>query len=458
MDSMLACLAAWMPRQRWYAAKGRPPSLRLVSWWEASAQRQSADSASSAVWVRTLLVSDEGALPAVLYQIPVVARATSTVEDSLDSIIGSPEPGTTLIDGTFDPAYTDALLSLVTTGGKAHGPRTTAIGHPTGETSAGGGMTAGVLRGEQSNTSLIYRAEGETPIICKVFRQLHPGLNPDIELQTALAEAGSAHVPAAVGSLEGTWPDSSTAGGSVGGSLAFAQEFLPGVEDAWRVALQAAAAGDDFTRAASALGIATAEVHRDLARLFQTQAAQPEDRAETDDTWRRRLTTAIAEVPAIAERREAIEAVYDRACTVEWPALQRVHGDYHLGQVLHSPDRGWVLLDFEGEPLRPMSERVRPDLALRDVAGMLRSFDYVAGSIGLDHPDQSPETVRAWASDAQRAFLRGYATSSGVDLDLHSALLAALELDKAVYEAIYESRNRPTWVTIPLRAIDRLVA
>ena len=457
MDSMLACLAAWMPRQRWYAAKGRPPSLRLVSWWDASAPPQSGDPAAPAARVRTLLVSDEGALPAVLYQIPIVARATSTVENSLDSIIGSPEPGLTLIDGPFDPAYTEALLRLVTAGGDAHGPRTTVTGHPTGEPGPVSGMTAGVLRGEQSNTSLIYRAEGARPIICKVFRQLHPGLNPDIELQSALAEAGSAHVPAAVGSLEGTWPDSSTAGGSVSGSLAFAQEFLPGVDDAWRVALRAAAAGDDFTSAASALGVATAEVHLDLARLFETRVAGPEDRAETDDTWRRRLTIAIAEVPAVAERRGAIEAVYDRASTVSWPSLQRIHGDYHLGQVLQLPDRGWVLLDFEGEPLRPMSERVRPDLALRDVAGMLRSFDYVAGSIGLDHPDRSPELVRAWAGEAQRAFLSGYAGRSGVDLGLHSALLAALELDKAVYEAIYESRNRPTWVTIPLRAIDRLV-
>ncbi len=316
-----------------------------------------------------------------------------------------------------------------------------------------------MLTGEQSNTSLIYRSDdGSTPIICKVFRQLHPGLNPDIELQTALADAGSTHVPQAIGSIEGAWPDLSTARGTVTGSLAFAQEFLPGVEDAWRVALRAAAGGEDFREPAHALGAATAEVHVALASLFPTRTAQPGDREAMVASWRRRLAIAIAEVPAIADRRDAIEAVYARSLDDAWPPLQRIHGDYHLGQVLHVPGRGWVLLDFEGEPLRPMSERVRADLPLRDVAGMLRSFDYVAGSIRLDNPDRSPEAVQDWARIARRSFIEGYAAAaSGAELDVGSALLSALELDKAVYEAIYESRNRPTWVTIPLRAIARLV-
>lgn len=464
MDSTLACLAAWMPRQRWYAAKGRPPNLRLVAWWDLpTADPRDVDGGAavpdgSELRVRTFLVADEGALPAVLYQIPVVARATATVEASPDHVIGSPEPGTTFIDGPFDPAYTAALLHMVTAGGRGAGPGAVAIGHPTLHVPQEPPRTAAVLAGEQSNTSLIYRAgDGSMPIICKVFRQLHPGLNPDIELQTALADAGSSHVPQAIGSIEGTWPDMSTAQGTVSGSLAFAQEFLPGVEDAWRVALHAAARAEDFRDRAHALGAATADVHLSLAGLFPTRPTQQVDREATAATWRRRLAIAMAEVPAIADRREAIEAVYARALEVSWPPLQRIHGDYHLGQVLQVPGRGWVLLDFEGEPLRPMSERVQSDLPLRDVAGMLRSFDYVAGSIRLDHPDRSPEAVREWARSARRSFVEGYASRSGVELDVESPLLAALELDKAVYEAIYESRNRPTWVMIPLRAISRLV-
>ncbi len=149
--------------------------------------------------------------------------------------------------------------------------------------------------------------------------------------------------------------------------------------------------------------------------------------------------------------------MYRRALEVEWPPLQRIHGDLHLGQVLQVPGQGWVLLDFEGEPLRPMPERTRHDLSMRDVAGMLRSFDYVAGSIRLDDPERSPDAARAWARDARDAFVAGYAGTTGSDLDPRHPLLAALELDKAVYEAIYEARNRPTWVAIPLRAIARLV-
>ncbi len=449
MDSTLACLAAWMPRQRWYAAKGRPPSLRLVSWWDLPSD-------VGDVHARTYLVADEGALPSVLYQIPVVARATEAVEADPERIIGSPAPGTTLIDGPFDPAYADALLRLVAGGGTATGPQTRVIGRAVAASSPQQKVPARVLSGEQSNTSIIYEGDG-TPVICKVYRQLHPGLNPDIELQTALAGAGSTRVPRTVGWVDGSWPDLETAHGSVTGSLAFAQEFLPDVQDAWRVALQAAARGEDFSDRARELGAATAEVHVALAERFPTRPAGPADRENTAQTWRRRLTTAIAEVPDVAGRRDAAEAVFQRALEVDWPPLQRIHGDLHLGQVMQVPVRGWVLLDFEGEPLRPMAERRRPDLALRDVAGMLRSFDYVAGSLRRDEPQRSPQLVSGWAGGARRAFLAGYAERSGVDLDAGNALLEALELDKAVYEAIYEARNRPTWVAIPLRAITRLV-
>lgn len=456
MDSTLACLAAWMPRQRWYAAKGRPPSLRLLSWWDLTIDPDDREAAGGEPRIRTFLVADEGALPAVLYQIPVVERATETVDADPDHIIGSPVPGTTFIDGPFDPAYANALLRLISGGGTAHGPQTTAIGRAAASGSAPARATARVISGEQSNTSLIYEGVG-TPVICKVYRQLHAGLNPDIELQEALAAAGSTHVPRPVGSIEGTWPDLATAHGTVRGSLASAQEFLPGVEDAWRVALLAAAKGDDFRDAARALGAATADVHVTLSGCFPTRTATAADRDAAAATWERRFTIAIAEVPEIARQRDAAAAVYRRALEVPWPPLQRIHGDYHLGQVLHSPDRGWIVVDFEGEPLRPMVERTQPDFALRDVAGMLRSFDYVAGSLRLDHPERSADAVRAWALDARGAFVEGYAATSGTGLDPRHPLLAALELDKAVYEAIYEARNRPTWVAIPLRAIARLV-
>jgi maltokinase len=319
-----------------------------------------------------------------------------------------------------------------------------------------------VLAGEQSNTSVVFGADDAGPVICKLFRQLHAGINPDIELQTALADAGSRHVPRVIGQVDASWTDplaeqpteapaEAPRPASVTGSLAFAQEFLPGVDDAWRVALRAAREGASFTGAAHALGAATADVHVRLASLLPTAPADDAARAAAAVAWQRRLDIAIAEIPELARHREAVADVYAQALQTLWQPLQRIHGDYHLGQVLQAPGRGWVLLDFEGEPMRPIAERRRPDSVLRDVAGMLRSFDYVAGSLqraGTPAP-------RAWAPEARQASLGGYEGRTG--LPATGPLLDAFELDKAVYEAIYESRNRPDWLAIPLAAIDRLV-
>ena len=455
MDSTLASLAAWMPRQRWYAAKGRRPHLRHVASWEAP-------SAEPGVRIRTLILADDGTLPTTTYQVPVVSRPTETVPPRQSAhVIGHPEPGTTLIDGPHDPAYAAALLHLVTDGGTVRGRGTVAIGHPAASSRHAGATPAPhrarVLTGEQSNTSISFTFDdGTTPVICKIYRQLHPGTNPDIELNNALSDAHSPHVPRAVGWVECTWPDVSPPG-RVTGSLAFAQEFFPDVEDAWRVALRSAADGGDFRSPAFDLGAATADVHRSLAHIFPTAPVTTRDHAALRDAWQRRLSTAVAEVPALVDSRRAIAAVYDRALDVPWPPLQRIHGDYHLGQVLAVPDRGWVLLDFEGEPLRAMAERVAPDLALRDVAGMLRSFEYVAGSVRIDHPDHTA-ALREWADGAREGFLQGYTDRAHLRTPVTGPLLDALELDKAVYEAVYEARSRPTWLTIPLRAVERLIA
>ncbi|MEO7235223.1 MAG: aminoglycoside phosphotransferase, partial [Lapillicoccus sp.] len=123
------------------------------------------------------------------------------------------------------------------------------------------------------------------------------------------------------------------------------------------------------------------------------------------------------------------------------------------GQVLRTPS-GWVAVDFEGEPLRPLHERTGPDLALRDVAGMLRSFDYAGGSVELSGARTS---ARDWVAACREAFLRGYGAVSGLDLEAAAPVLKALELDKALYEVVYEVRNRPGWVGIPSAAVDRLL-
>jgi predicted trehalose synthase len=432
-----------MARQRWYATKGRTPAIRVIGSMEAMLDEG---------LVMTLLVIDEAPDKPVLYQIPVVAR-TSPLPGGDGAFIGSSDV-LYLYDAPHDPAYAESLLRSPATESHIQGSDIVADGHRVSD--PGRVLRSKVLEGEQSNTSIIYDVDGDSPkVITKVFRVLHHGDNPDVTSQAALTQGHSTRVPASLGYLTATWSDPGRDEGRAFGHLAFAQEFLAGSEDAWRVALQAARRGQDFTAEARDLGRATAEVHATLARELGTTAAGDDEVQGALTSMRRRIETASREVPEVAEYETAIRAVYDVVGDLPWPDLQRIHGDLHLGQALQSPARGWVLLDFEGEPLRPMPERSRPDVTLRDVAGMLRSFDYVSGSLAQEHPRVD---AADWASAARRAFVDGYIAESGVDIRAHRALLDAFEIDKAVYEAIYESRNRPDWIGIPLGAIGRLVA
>jgi maltokinase len=283
-----------------------------------------------------------------------------------------------------------------------------------------------------------------------VFRALHNGDNPDVELQTALASAGSNTVPQPIGHVVAEWNDTGEPTGRARGHLAFAQEFLPGVEDAWRIALDAARGGQDFSESARAIGVATARVHATLAAVMPTSPCGQDAIDATLDHMHGRLAAAVVEVPALERFGAAVREVFAHAAVVVWPAQQRIHGDLHLGQVLSAPGRGWVLVDFEGEPLRPMRERSRLDSPMRDVAGMLRSFDYVAGTVG------GGAAAAEWAASARIAFSEGYSGESGCDLRENRALVDAFELDKALYETVYEARNRPGWLHIPVGAIERL--
>jgi maltokinase len=461
MSDVHKILPEWISEQRWYGGKGRVPTLESRGVWTFR------DEGWFARIETHLLVDRSGGTPA-LYQVPLTFRS-APLEGRENALIGTVEEnGETfyVYDGPQDPAYAWALLRLILDENSAqideHSDGSTAQGHrqPGAEISTVVGSR--VLSGEQSNTSIIYdlvdaAGAAVNPIICKVFRAVHHGDNPDVVLQSALAGAGSLHVPLSIGSVEGTWRDPGRDDQVATGHLAFAQEFLPGVQDAWRVAVSAAEAGVPFTAEARTLGQATADVHATLAAVLPTVPASPDVVGEIMRSFRERLATALNEVPVLEEQRAAIERVYATAESSTWPSLQRIHGDYHLGQVLAVPGRGWVLLDFEGEPLRPMHERSEPDVTLRDVAGMLRSFDYVAGSIALARPADAA-AAGEWASAARRAFVDGYIEHSGNDVRANRALLDAFEIDKAVYEAIYEFRNRPDWLSIPVTAVRRLAA
>ncbi len=401
-------LESWIADRRWYASKGSVPRLRTISTDDG-----------------TRLVLDEAPAVPVLYQSPITSDADGAI-----------------VDATTDLAWVSALAARIDAAPDSLSP----IGRVT---------AARVLTGEQSNTSVICDTESGDRVIIKVFRVLHHGDNPDVTTQLALTAAGSTRVPRVYGALRADWPDVGRLDGRATGHLAFAQEFLPGLDDAWRVALQEAQAGTPFGDRAEQLGAALAAVHRTLAGALPTEPADAPRRDVAVATMHARLDTAAREAPAVADHADAIRAVYARAADATWPDLQRIHGDLHLGQVLSAPDpRGWVFLDFEGEPLRPLDERSLPDVTLRDVAGMLRSFDYVAGALAHD---AEPVDAASWAAEARARFLEGYQRGTGADLAAHSALLDAFELDKAVYEVVYETRNRPDWVGIPLAAVARLV-
>lgn len=452
-------LRPWLARQRWYTSKGRDPDLRAVTTLRAAAP-------ASGVGLEIALVRDVAAVPPVLYQVPLTSRGEplAGAENALVGRVEDSELGERWIyDGCQDPDGATALLRAVTdelelTGepparlGRAHG-------HRTGLLPALRVTGARVLGGEQSNTSVVIGSvdpdDGrEHPLILKVFRVLHAGANPDVEVQQALALAGSSRGPGAVGDLLGQWPDD--AGAQVTGHLALVQEFLPAAPDAWRVTLAGIEAGTDPAAGARSLGVATAEVHATLASVLPTTEPDVAARARIHRSWSDRRAAALSRVPALADRAEQIEAVFEAARTAPWPRLQRIHGDYHLGQVLDVPGRGWVLLDFEGEPLRPLAERTLPDLPLRDVAGMLRSYDYAAGSVVLAGAVE-PAAAENWLSRAREAFLDGYAHLTRADPREQPELLRALELDKALYEVSYEAGNRPDWLRVPLEGIERIL-
>jgi 1,4-alpha-glucan branching enzyme len=465
----LELLEQWMGGQRWYAAKGRQPRLRLLANWRL-------DDPAGEVGIDTLIVSDDAGESPVVYQVPLTYRG-EPLGSADHALVGTMEHSVLgmrwVYDAPHDPVYAAQLFELVQgravpqSGVHSDTAEDKVAGHPDPSWATALRVQGSrVLSGEQSNTSVILDceevgspdpdAEGPphtVPLIVKVFRMLQPGENPDVVLQSALVEAGCHRVPRVVGAVTGQWraPDG---GGAARGHLAFAQEFLPGVEDAWRVALRAVEDGEDFTERARALGEATAEVHALLGTALGTEPTTPARREAILAGMRVRASVAQAEAGTLAEHADAIEEVIAAAGEVLWPPLQRIHGDYHLGQVLHSAERGWVLLDFEGEPLRPLTERSQPDQCARDVAGMLRSFDYIGGTWEHEHDG----SAREWVHAAQDAFIEGYAAAAPVDPRSHPELLAAFELDKALYEVVYEARNRPSWLTIPLHAVDRLTA
>jgi trehalose synthase-fused probable maltokinase len=331
------------------------------------------------------------------------------------------------------------------------------------------------LGGEQSNTSLVV---GD--LVMKSLRRPPPGLNPELEIARFLTtRTAFRDVPRLAGSVE-----YEIAGETA--TLAVVQELVPNAGDGWAYLVSALAdrgaaverRPDPLVDDVRRLGAITGGLHVALASDDADPDFRPEPITHDDVThWRRdiahelaaadvapRIAEAVPDAPARAAR--ALAALADLAGAV---VKIRVHGDYHLGQVLKTPD-GFAIIDFEGEPARPLAERRRKQSALRDVAGMLRSLDYAAHAVAFRRPPADRAAalgaLTAWEALARRAFLAGYhaaAVKSAAPVvpanpaDLPRAC-APFELQKACYELRYELDNRPDWTAIPLAGISRILA
>jgi maltokinase len=322
-----------------------------------------------------------------------------------------------------------------------------------------------LLTGEQSNSSVAF---GEDALL-KVFRRITPGRNPDITVHEVLTRAGSDHVAALYGWLQ---TDSLVEGEVL--HLAMLQQFLRTASDGWELALasvrnlfaegdlHAGEVGGDFAAEAARLGQALREVHVTLAEHFPTHVRSADELAALAAGMHSRLDAAVEIVPDLGEHAARVRAVFDRVGDMPEVGVQQIHADLHLGQTLRTV-KGWKIVDFEGEPAKPLAERVLPDSPWRDVAGMLRSFDYAPRVVERTFADSEPvgaeqRAYRAneWSTRNRSAFLAAYAERPLTPDE--ETLLAAYVADKAVYEAVYEARNRPAWVTIPLAALAELGA
>ncbi|MEQ4204438.1 aminoglycoside phosphotransferase [Actinopolymorpha sp. B17G11] len=461
----------YLERQRWFAGKGREFTVEAIHplSWLSAPPADSNNTAWPAVRIELVTVryADGGGNLVDVYQLPVSYRHEP--EDHLGHAAiadwAEPELGGKIVwaydalhDKEATPAFLQGLLRTTVTGDVAF----QRIGTMDVETE----LPSLVLTGEQSNTSLVF---GED-VLLKVFRRVHHGRNPDIEVHEAFARHDCGNVARLFGWIEAEWPDADGKPGR--GDLGMFSDFFRTATDGWELAitsvrdlyaeadLHADEVGGDFAAESHRLGATTAQIHADMARYLPTGEWGRDELVSLAGAMRSRLAAAIDVVPALQTYAGGLRQAYDDLeGALESVQVQRIHGDFHLGQTMRTVG-GWRIIDFEGEPARAWAERTALDSPIRDVAAMLRSFDYAAQHLlaGHDHPDEHQLAYRAaeWSERNRSAFCEGYGEVAGSDPRDQGVLMRAYETDKAVYEVVYEARTRPDWIGIPLAAIRRL--
>ncbi|MFJ9819441.1 maltokinase [Streptomyces sp. NPDC101151] len=441
LASLAPLLREWLPRQRWFAGKGRQ-----VTGFTPVATTELLPPDGRLGLYHLLLRVHQPPIPGApphpgdCYQLLIGVREALPPRLA-PALIGhvdqGPLAGRTVYEALYDPRPADLLLEALRTRARVGGLRF----ERNESQEIREGLVARLMTAEQSNSSIVY---GDT-FILKLLRRVVPGDNPDLELPLALSRESCARVPAPTAWLRAELDAESYV-------LAVLQPFVTGAADGWELALSELAKGEDFVAEARALGRATAEVHTALARALPTVTLGHAQLELLVHGMTERLAAAVQAVPTLRpyERglRSAFGALAELAAEGRTWTAQRIHGDLHLGQCLRSPSGTWSLIDFEGEPARPLAERRLPQPPVRDIAGMLRSFDYAARSASPPAPD--------WAHGCRAAYCSGYAEVAGRDPRTDPVLLRAYETDKAVYEVVYEARHRPDWLPVPLAAVRRL--
>ncbi|NEB75706.1 phosphotransferase [Streptomyces sp. SID14478] len=423
---LAALLARWLPDQRWFAGRDhRITDLSVVT----------ATQLTTDCFHLLIRVEQHGEQDSVHYQLLLGATdriPPRTRRHVLGEIEGPTGHALLVHDAVHDHRAMVHLLDRIRRGGAMKNLRFESFPR----TGVPSGLAPHVLDTEQSNTSIVYGNQ----LILKLFRRVQPGINPDLEVPAALARYGYARVPAPTAWFHTMTPFFAT--------LGVVQPYLTDAADGWALARESAARRTDFVEEARQLGRATAELHVALSETFPVTAAPADHSIRLADAMTHRLRQAAAHVPALRAYAPALTGVFaDFALSGHDLPLQRIHGDFHLGQVLRAGDE-WHIVDFEGEPSKPLTERRGDHSPVGDIAGMLRSFDYAA------HTDTSPRT--AWAQRSRAAFCDGYAESGRFAPHAIATVLRAHEADRAVYEVLYEAAHRPDWIAVPLTAVDRM--